>query len=155
MATESLARSLSEQAIFAELTSDHVEFLSGCTKNVRCAEGEHLFREGDSADDLYLIRSGKVSLETHDPTRGAMVIETLHAGEILGWSTIFPPHKWLADARATKPTVAYSVDGDCLRTKLDQDHSFGYAFTRLMLKEVHRRLEHARLQVLDIYRAEP
>ena len=153
MDTASLARSLREQKLFAELDDDHIAFLSGCTKNVRYAAREYLFRENDEAAHVYLVRKGKISLEISNASRGVSVLETLHPGEIMGWSTIFPPYQWHADARAVKDTLVFAIDGKCLRTKLDGDHSFGYAFSRLMLRVVHRRLERARLQILDVYRA--
>jgi len=153
METQSLARSLKEQPLVADLADQHVAFLSGCTKNVRYDEGEYLFRESDEAEWLYMVRKGKVSLEIKAPQK-TLVVETLHSGEVIGWSTIFPPHFWQLDARATKETIVFAVNGQCLRNKLDADHDFGYAFTRLMLREVHGRLERVRLQVLDLYRAD-
>lgn len=153
MKQESLARSLAEHPFLSELRPDHVEFLAGCTRNLRLAEGGFLFREGDEADRLFLLREGKVSLEIHHPTRGTLVLETLHHGEPIGWSTIFPPYRWHVNGRAARDTLLFSVDGACLRDKLEADHDFGYAFTHLMLREVHRRLERVRLQAIDVYRA--
>ena len=34
------------------------------------------------------------------PQRGAVTIETLHGGDILGWSWLFPPYRTIFDARA-------------------------------------------------------
>jgi CRP/FNR family cyclic AMP-dependent transcriptional regulator len=155
MELQSLARSLKKQQLIQELSDEHIAFLSGCTKNVRYQEGDYLFREGAEADWLYMVRKGKISLEVYDAQRGTIVLETLHAGELIGWATIFPPYRWHADARAVKDTLVFAVDGACLRQKLEHDHDFGYAFTRMMLREVHRRLERSRLQILDVYRAEP
>jgi CRP-like cAMP-binding protein len=153
MKQESLARSLAEHPFVAQLPPAHAQFLSGCTKNLRLAEGNYLFREGDEADQLFLVREGKVSLEIHDPARGTLVVETLHAGEVIGWSVLFPPYRWHLDGRVARPTLLFAVDGECLRDKLERDHEFGHAFTRLLLREVHRRLERVRLQLLDVYRA--
>jgi CRP/FNR family transcriptional regulator, cyclic AMP receptor protein len=152
METESLARSLAQHPLVAGMLDSHVEFLSGCAKNVRLAEGRFLFREGGRADELYLIRSGKIALESHDGARGTLVVETVGGGDALGWSTLFPPHRWGLDARGIEPAQLFAIDGACLRSKLDADHSFGYAFTRRLLDEVHRRLQRARLQALDVYR---
>jgi CRP/FNR family transcriptional regulator, cyclic AMP receptor protein len=149
----SLARSLAEHAFLAELKAEHLQFLAGCTKNLRLPTDGFLFREGDEADQLFILREGKVSLEIHHPTRGTLVVETLHGGEPIGWSTLFPPYRWHLDGRAARDTLLFAVDGPCLRDKLEADHDFGYAFTRLMLREVHRRLERVRLQTLDVYRA--
>lgn len=136
-----------------ELLDSHVEFLAGCVKNVRIPAGKFLFREGKSADELYLVRSGRLAIEIQDGGRGTIVLETIGADDALGWAALNPPYRWTADARATEPTLCFAVDGACLRRKLDADHSFGYAFTRRLLAEIHERLERARLQALDVYRA--
>jgi len=150
----SLARSLKNHPVVSDLDPAHLEFLAGCTKNVRLADGEYLFREGSPANDLYLIREGKIALEVHAPPRGSIVLETLHRGDAIGWSALFPPYAWYSDGRATRGSLLFSVDAKCLRAKLDGDHDFGYAFMRTMLGQVHRRLDRARLQQLDVYRSE-
>lgn len=155
METESLARSIAEHPLVTGMLDAHVEFLSGCTKNTRLAAGRFLFRESQRADSLYLIRSGKIALESQDGGRGTLVVETVGAGDALGWSTLFPPYRWGLDARAVEPALVFEIDGTCLRGKLDADHSFGYAFTRRLLNEVHSRLQRARLQTLDVYRVGP
>ena len=41
-----------------------------------------------------------------------MTIETIEAGEVLGWSWLFPPYRWHFDARALAPVRATAFDGD-------------------------------------------
>jgi len=154
MDLQSLGRSLREHPVVSSLSTEHLEFLAGCTKNVRLAAGEYLFREGSDAARLYLVRQGKVAIEVYAPPRGTIVLETLHTGDAVGWSALFPPYQWNADARAIRDTLLFSIDGECLRNKLDADHDFGYVFTRALLEQVHRRLDRARLQQMDVYRAE-
>lgn len=153
MKQEPLTRALKEHALISKLPEAHVAFLSGCTKNVRYDEDEYVFKEGQEANQLFLVRRGKIALEVYDPQGGTATVETLHSGDVVGWSTIFPPYRWHVDARAMKDTMAFAIDGECLRKKLEADHDFGYAFTRLMLREVHRRLERLHLQSLDVYKA--
>lgn len=152
METQSLARSLHEHSLVKGLLDGHIEFLSGCTKNVRVAAGRFLFREGTAADELYLVRSGKIALEVHDGARGTVVLESIGADDALGWAALNPPYLWSVDARAVEPTLLFAINGTCLRQKLDADHSFGYAFTKRMMNEIHERLERVRLQALDVYR---
>jgi CRP-like cAMP-binding protein len=128
--------------------------LSGCTKNARFAPNQYLFKEDSDADQLYLLREGKVALESHLPGKGAVKVETLTGGGVLGWSVLFAPHRWHVDCRALEPTLAFAVDGVCLRDKMQRDAVFAYAVTRRLLWEVHKRLERARLQQLDVYKAE-
>lgn len=155
MKEESLFRSLEEHAVIKGLLPSHIEFLSGCTKNVRVAFDQFLFREGQPADELYLVRSGKLAIEVHDGARGPIVVETIGPDDAIGWAALNPPYRWSADARALEPTLVFAIDGACLRHKLDEDHTFGYAFARRLLGEVHERLERVRLQILDVYGPKP
>ncbi|HMR04627.1 MAG TPA: cyclic nucleotide-binding domain-containing protein [Polyangiaceae bacterium] len=154
METENLARALAEHPFCKDMRPDDIEFLSGCAKNARFAEGEFLAREGDAADTLLLLRKGNVALEVHVPGRGDRQLETVGPGEVLGWSALFPPHTWHLDLRALTPCLVFAIDGVCLRKKVEGDHSFGYLVTRLLLMRVHARLERARLAQLDLLAAE-
>jgi CRP-like cAMP-binding protein len=122
---------------------------------VRIAAGRFLFREGAHADELYLVRSGKIVLEVHDGSRGTFVLESIGADDTLGWAALNPPYRWNVDARAVEPTLLFAIDSVCVRKKLEADHSFGYAFTKRLMNEIHDRLERVRLQALDIYRDRP
>ena len=155
MHLESLARSLKEHPFVAGMSEAEVAFLAGCTKNARFDPGQYLFHEGAEADTLFLLRSGRVALESHAPGRGTAMLETLGSSDVIGWSTLFEPYRWDLDGRAIEATLAFAVDGRCLRGKLDGDAAFGYALTRRLLFHVHRRLEQARFQQLDVYRAAP
>jgi CRP/FNR family transcriptional regulator, cyclic AMP receptor protein len=154
MTPENLSRSLAQHAFVAALDPADAAFLGTCVKNVRHAAGQFLFREGEPAKDLLLLRSGRVALQSHAAQRGSVMVESVGEGDVLGWSALFPPHSWHLDAQALTPVLAFSFDAGCLQKKLDQDQGFAYRFTRQLLLEVHRRLERARLQQLDVYRAE-
>ena len=84
--------------------------VAGCAHNVRFAAGETLFREGDAGRRRSTsIRHGSVALETFVPARGAVTIETLEPGEVVGWSWLFPPYRWHFDARALAPVRAIAL----------------------------------------------
>lgn len=151
MDKQSLARSLQEHAVVKDMPEEHVAFLAGCAKNIRIPAGKFLFREGKPAEELYLVRSGKLAIEVHDG-RGDIVIETIGPDDAVGWAALTPSSRWGADARAIEPTLVFSINATCLRAKLDADHTFGYLFTRKLMNEIHERLERVRLQLLDVYR---
>ncbi len=136
---------------FAGLVPEHLSLIAGCAGNERFAAGEYLFREGAPADRFYLIRSGAVSLEVDAPGRGALVIETLHQGEVAGWSWLFEPYRWQLDGRASEPTGVVAFDGACLRGKCDVDHELGYQLMRRFAVSLMQRLQATRLQLLDVY----
>ncbi len=137
--------------VLSGLSPGQLELIAGCGTNERFAAGEPLFREGEPAEHLYLIRSGTVALETEAPGRGALVIETLHDGDLVGWSWLFEPYRWQFDARATVPTATVTFDGVCLRGKCDADHELGYELMGRFATLLVDRLQATRLQLLDVY----
>jgi CRP/FNR family transcriptional regulator, cyclic AMP receptor protein len=151
MATESLERILGEHPFFKGLEEPYLQLFVDCASNVRFNAGETIFREGEDADKFYLIRQGKVALETAAPQRGSVIIQTLGEGEVLGWSWLVAPYRWRFDARATELTRAIALDGKCLRGRSEEDHDLGYELMKRAAQIMEQRLQAARLQLLDVY----
>jgi CRP/FNR family transcriptional regulator, cyclic AMP receptor protein len=142
---------LTEHPFFRDLAPGDIKYLTGCAKNARFEAGQMIFREGEDADQFYLIRDGRVALENFTPGRGSASILTLGAGDALGWSWLVPPYKWRFDARAIETTRAFALDGKCLRGKCDRDPRFGYELLKRIAAIIAERLHATRLQMLDVY----
>src|SRR5579864_1865665 len=142
---------LEEVPIFQGMPPEALELVSGCATNVRFADGEVLFREGDDADVFYVIRHGRVALETFVPARGPVSIETVDPGEVVGWSWLFAPYRWHFDARALSTVRATAFDGACLRGKCDEDPELGYELMSRFAQVLMERLQWTRLRLLDVY----
>jgi len=151
MAVRQLEELISAAPVFMGLSSAQLELIAGCGANQHFAAGERVFTEGGPAERFYLIREGAIALEVDAPGRGALVIETLHDGDVVGWSWLFEPYRWEFDARATVPTATVSFDGACLRGKCQDDHELGYQLMRRFAALLTERLQATRLQLLDVY----
>lgn len=151
MEIHNLTGVLNEHSFCKDMRADWLELLAGCAENRKYTPGERLFRDGEEARHTFLIRSGRVVFELHDPTRGPVAVETAEAGELVGWAWLFPPYRYHFDAVAAGVVRAISLDGDCLRLKCESDPAFGYDITKRILYQAHRRLERARMQRLDLY----
>jgi CRP/FNR family cyclic AMP-dependent transcriptional regulator len=136
------------------LPDPFVRALTGCAREVSFPEGSLVLREGGDAGTFYLVTSGSVALEIHVPGRGPVQVESLHGGDILGLHWFFPPRRWVLDARVVTELHAFALDAACVRARLDEDPALGYAFTTRLLEQLYSRLERARLQRLDVYKAE-
>lgn len=148
---QTLEAILAKHPFFEGLNSEYMSLITGCAYNVRYKSGEYLFREGEPANRFYIIRQGSVALETQGAQRGTIIIETLEAGEVLGWSWLFPPYRWHFSARAQQETRAIALDGVCLRTKGEEDHDLGYELAMRVARILVERLQATRLQLLDVY----
>jgi CRP-like cAMP-binding protein len=148
---DTLESVLREVPLFRGLGERELGLLAGCGSNVRFADGDVLVREGERADTFFVIRHGGVALETYAPARGAVTIETLDAGEVVGWSWLFPPYRWHFDVRALAPVRATVFDGACLRGKCDADPKLGYDLMSRFAQVLIERLQSTRLRLLDVY----
>ena len=106
---------------FEGMAEDQIALIAGCGQNVHFDEGETIFRQGDAADNFFVVRHGTVAVGNFVPPRGELVIETLEAGDLLGWSWLFPPYRSHFDARALSSVRATQFDGACLRDKCAAD----------------------------------
>jgi CRP-like cAMP-binding protein len=142
---------LAEHPFFQGFAPEQVQLIAGCAQNAHFKADTYLFREAETASTFYLLRSGKVALETSLPGPGVVTIETINAGEVVGWSWLFPPYTWHFSARTVEDVLAIVFDGGCLRGKAEQDHHLGYTLAMKFAEVMMRRLQATRLQLLDIY----
>ncbi len=150
-ATDDLTRVIDEHPFFADMPKPYRDLVVGCARNERFDAGEYIFREGQEANRFYLVRTGQVAVEVHVPGREPLVVETLGHGEVLGWSWLVKPYKWTFDARAMQLTRAISLDGACLRGKMDDDHALAYELLSRFVPVMSERISAARMQLMDMY----
>jgi CRP-like cAMP-binding protein len=150
---ETLEGVIAEHPFFKGLETRHLKFLTGCASNVRFEPGKFVFRADGEANQCYLLREGKVTLEIDVPPRGTIIIQTLGEGDVLGWSQIFPPYRWKFSARAVELTRAIALNGKCLRDKSEEDHDLGYELLKRFARVIQERLQATRLQLINFYAA--
>jgi len=151
MPAESLERILAAHPFFKGMEPIYHQLFVDCASNVRFEAGEVIFREGEVANQFYLIRHGRVAVEVSTPERGPVIVQSLGEGEVLGWSWMMPPYRWRFDARAVELTRAIALDGRCLRERSEEDHDLGFQLMKRAAQVMEERFQATRLQLLDIY----
>lgn len=152
MTEQDLRGMLANHAFMRGLSERQLDLLAVMSRPVSFSAGAFVGREGEPADAFYLIQLGRVALETHTPDRGGVRIQTVGAGEPVGWSWLVPPHRWQFDARAVEPVQAIALDASALRDRCELDHELGYQLLKRLVTVVASRLAATRLQLLDIYK---
>jgi CRP/FNR family transcriptional regulator, cyclic AMP receptor protein len=146
---------LADVAALSPLSAEHRAAIAGCGRSQSFQHGDYLMREGEQADNFYVIKDGSVALDVYVPQRGGVTIQSLHDGDLLGWSWLMPPYRVAFDARAVTDTDTIAFDASCLRGKLEQDSELGYDLLKLFSTVILERLQSARLQLLDVYGTVP
>ena len=84
MAMETLERVLAEHPFFKGLERPYLQLLAECASRVRFDAGQVIFREGEESNLFYLIRHGKVAVETFAPTAALSPFRPLERAKFLG-----------------------------------------------------------------------
>ena len=137
--------------IFDRLDGGKLALLGEGARDVTFESGELLFHRGGRADTFYVVDRGSVALETYVTGSGAFVLETLGAGDVLGWSWLFAPYRWHFDARAVDPVAATAFDARRVRDACDRDPALGYELMKRFAGVIVERLQFTRLRLIDVY----
>jgi CRP/FNR family transcriptional regulator, cyclic AMP receptor protein len=150
MVTQTLLATLHKHPFTEELQAQHIEKLTAHAKHVEFEPGQIIFRQDDECSDFYLIVSGRVALEIEAPDH-TLRVQTLTAGDELGWSAILMGRRKHFQARALERVEALSLDGAELLAACREDTAFGFALMYRLLGVVSERLQATRLQLLDMH----
>ena len=146
---------LASQPFFKGLPDRLLKLLAAEAMPVEFKPDAKIFSGGGPANRFYLITSGEVALESsgdlRDDERKPVHIGTLGAGDVLGWSWLFPPYYWLFDARAITPVRAVFFYGSRLREQCETDHELGYQLMKRTSEIVIGRLQSTRRRLLEQY----
>lgn len=149
--TDPIARRINEHRFLRGLTHDQLALLADCALPAQFKAGQIIFREGEKAKLFYLIEKGKVVLESKAEFGKPVVIDTIGAGDLLGWSWMMPPYKWHFTARALEPTEAIYFAGTILRDYCERDHSLGFELHKRLSAVMMKRLQAARRKMLAMH----
>ena len=133
-----------------EFEPRHVDRLAGLARDVRFDRGHVIFREGDECSEFYLVVSGLVALEIVAPGH-LFRVQTLFAGDELGWSALLGSSGKQFQARALERTEALAFESADLLAACRDDPAFGFALMHRLLGVVAERLQATRVQLLDSY----
>jgi CRP-like cAMP-binding protein len=113
--------------------------------------GAIVFREGQNADNVYLVVSGKLSLGLSESTIYQKSLVTVGPGEMLGWSSMLENSHFAATAIVTEPAKLVRIDGARMRKICDDDPQLGYELMRRAMLAVSKRLKSTWAQLSHLY----
>lgn len=145
------ASRIAQQTLFRDLPPRFLQDLVQVASEEHWSADQFIFHEGEPAQRFYLIQSGTVALEVYAAQRGVVRLQTLHGGDLLGWSWLFPPFTWHFDAHVLEAGQALSFDALPFLALCEADHELGYQIMRRFSQLVITRLQATRLQLLDLY----
>ncbi len=105
--------------------------------------GEHIFKEGESGDKLFILIEGEVLISKNIPGIGEEALAVLKRGEFFGEMALLgEENKRSADAKATTQKVKLiGIKKEALKEILSIDNESAYQFLTILCKILSFRLE--------------
>ncbi|MEU9670733.1 cyclic nucleotide-binding domain-containing protein [Streptomyces bobili] len=120
-------------------------------REVSFPEDTRIFEAGGTADRFWVIRSGAVSLDQRVTSVQRVTVASLGAGDLLGWSWLFPPYQWDFGAEAFSPVRAHEFEAQPVLKLCEEDPALGLSLVRIVAEILAHRLETTRGKLMEHY----
>ncbi|MFI5799128.1 cyclic nucleotide-binding domain-containing protein [Streptomyces sp. NPDC051677] len=120
-------------------------------REVSFPEDARIFEADGTADRFWVIRSGAVSLVQQVTSLRRVTVASLGAGDMLGWSWLFPPYRWDFGAEAFSPVRAYEFEAQPVLRLCEEDPALGLSLVRIVAEILAHRLEMTRGKLMEQY----
>lgn len=144
---------LKDSCLFRGLDEGLIAAVQDICRLVRYRPGEVVFDEGDPAEDICILRSGRVEITNHLKLGSERVqyrITSIQPGEIFAWSALAGSVKLTARANAIEPCEVIRIPGPELKSILEREPRLGYPVMHRIACLVASRLRDTRAQVRDL-----
>jgi len=130
---------LLEQApLFSVLHPSDLRILAARFHLVRYGRGEVIFREGETAERLFLSDVGTVKLSIGSPTGPELLIGVLGRGQIFGELEVIDRGTRAMDARAMEDSTVYALSSDVFWTMMENRPALARRLLELMARRLRR-----------------
>lgn len=155
MSKNVLTQSLQEIEFLRDMAPEHLEEIAEIAHIRDFDENDVVFREGQAAENLYLVMFGNVSVEVCAPGHGCKEIFTIGPGEIVGWSSLVDQSCYSTWARTPESARLVQLNVAELLRMCDRDREFGYDLMRRTAMALAKRLKKTRQQLVEACKLVP
>ena len=131
-APKTVSELLAEVPIFASLTPGTRDALAERTTVVALPAGSWLFRQGDDADALYVVRTGRLEIVDETPGSEPAVLRELGTGSAVGELALVCESRRTASVRVRRDTRLLRIGRDDFETILAESPAFSRALLRTL-----------------------
>ena len=132
---------LARTEFFGDAPADVVRDIVAQGAELHLIRGDVIFREGDAADSLYLVVSGRIAIAIANPIdHRETVVALMDAGDLFGEMSLLDDGPRSAMARALEPSMVLAIPFDPVVRVFRSDPGLLWGVTRLLAQ---------RLRVMD------
>jgi CRP/FNR family transcriptional regulator, cyclic AMP receptor protein len=151
MSGNSIIKTLQRISFLHDIDPDHLQQIASIAEIRVYDTNDILFHEGEPAEHVYLVVSGRIVLELCPATIYRKNLMSVEPGEMLGWSSFVEQRNYASTGVVVSPTQLVKIDGKQLRAICDRDPEFGYDFMHRIMRALAKRLTTTWSQLANIY----
>ena len=126
----------SHAPLFHGVDGETLRRLAADARTITLRGGDYLFRGGDAADRLYVVRTGRLRVLV-EAEEGPKVVRELGPGDVLGELALLTGSPRSASAQAVRDSELLSLDAARFDALIADDPGF----SRALLRELARQLQ--------------
>lgn len=114
-----------------DLSNELGELLNSVNHTIPIKKGQYLFQEGMAAEEIYIVRSGKVQVSKVSPDGRELSLRICTSGDILGELAIFSDDpKYMLSAKILEDGEAAVIKKPYLEEQLLKNSALAYEFMK-------------------------
>lgn len=129
-------RILETTQLLSALPPNALETLRAASTLREVARNEVLFRQGDEANELFGIVSGRIAILTKSPDNRESLVAVLEQGALFGELPLFDGGPRSADARALETTSLFVIPHAAVRSAIDAHPEVLWVITRMFARRL-------------------
>ena len=110
---------LGRSELFRGLAPESLEEVAQASVTRSLTRNDLLFRQGEPADELYVVQRGRLAIVTQSPDGRASMVALLEPGDLFGELPLFDGRGRSADVRALEPSEVVAVPFGPLRKAIE------------------------------------
>jgi CRP/FNR family transcriptional regulator, cyclic AMP receptor protein len=117
---------ITQSAIFKDLDDDELEQIAEICKTQEFKFGQHIFKEGDKGNRLYIIAKGEVRISRDVPGSGEEALAVLKQGACFGEMAVLDRSERSTDAIANTDCTLLTITRSDFELLLDFNRELAY-----------------------------
>ncbi|GHT32819.1 hypothetical protein FACS1894214_4760 [Planctomycetales bacterium] len=111
---------------------------------------EILSHELDDSINLMVVLSGQVDIQYMLPNGKRETVDSCCSGDLMGWSSIVPPHKTNSIDICRSKAEVLAFNGEKLREICSKNTDFGFKMMSFIARVIRRRLQAAQKEIVHL-----
>ncbi len=148
-------KDLKQFVMLGYLSDDMLKHLVPITEMLVYEENEIVFRQGEAADRLFLLKKGKVLLEQRITDTLTVSLSAIKPGFSFGWSAMLENGRYSTDAICTEACEAFSFRETKIKKIMEQNHSIGFIISQRLLYVLKKRYDARTEQFIKTIKLHP